>query len=84
MRMQSIKTPVLAAILGAGVLVAATAADAAVLVTPFGSDTGIVKVAQGCGPGRWRGPGGYCRGPGYGPVPGRHCWRNYYGHWRCN
>jgi hypothetical protein len=31
---------------------------------------GITPVAEGCGPGRWRGPWGGCRGPGYGPGPG--------------
>lgn len=27
-------------------------------------------VAEGCGPGRWRGAWGGCRGPGWGPGPG--------------
>ena len=30
----------------------------------------IIPVAEGCGPGRWRGPWGGCRGPGWGPGPG--------------
>ncbi|MBR0652732.1 hypothetical protein GXW78_23950 [Roseomonas terrae] len=30
----------------------------------------LTPVAEGCGPGRWRGPWGGCRGPGYGPAPG--------------
>jgi hypothetical protein len=80
MRMNFIKAPVVAAIFGAGALLAASAADAAVLVAPLGNETGVVKVAEGCGPGRWRGPGGYCHGPGY----ARHCWRGYYGHVHCN
>jgi hypothetical protein len=29
----------------------------------------VILVAEGCGPGRWRGPWGGCRGPGWGPGP---------------
>jgi hypothetical protein len=54
----------------------------------------IVLVAEGCGPGRWRGPWGGCRGPGpgawYAPPPvyygGNGCppgsWRGPWGHCR--
>jgi hypothetical protein len=65
-------------------IVAATAtllAGAAPLrAAPLAADTtapalsdSVIPVAEGCGPGRWRGPWGGCRGPGYGPGPG------YYG-----
>ena len=56
----------------------------------------IIRVAEGCGPGRWRGPWGGCRGPGagywYAPPPppvyygGNGCppgfWRGPWGHCR--
>jgi hypothetical protein len=29
----------------------------------------VIQVAEGCGPGRWRGPWGGCRGPDWGPGP---------------
>jgi hypothetical protein len=89
----SIKTSIVGALLGIGVMVG-SAADAAVLVAPLSSDADIFNVAQGCGPGWYRGPGGACHRFGYGPYPGgywgprpgwgRHCWRGYYGHWHCN
>lgn len=35
------------------------------------SDTAVIPVAQGCGPGGWRGPWGGCRYTPYvGPLPG--------------
>ena len=46
------------------------------------SDAMITQVAQGCGPGRHRGPAGYCRPIfscpwGWHPGPhGLHCFRN--------
>jgi hypothetical protein len=52
----------------------------AAIVTPAGAisvqrDIGVssstVLVAEGCGPGRWRGPWGHCRTtPYHGPLPG--------------
>jgi hypothetical protein len=59
-------------------------------VAPFGGvDAGVTLVAQGCGPGWYRGPYGHCHPMGY-AVPGprvygygyayrphpyyRHCW----------
>jgi hypothetical protein len=65
----------------------ATAASAAGF-TPIPLDTGnnlVVKVAEGCGPGYWRGPHGHCRPfavhracpPGYHLGPeGKKCWPN--------
>jgi hypothetical protein len=64
----------------------ATAAGAAVVRAPLAADNGsIIRVAEGCGPGWWRGPGGRCHPfatgrlcpPGYhiGPF-GRRCWPN--------
>jgi len=58
-------------------------AGAAMLAAPFADgDSAIVRVADGCGPGFFRGPGGYChrmRGPYMAPVyrpfmcpPGMH------------
>jgi hypothetical protein len=64
----------------------ASAASAGVPVAPIGSSDGlIVKVAEGCGPGFWRGPGGRCHpfavgracpaGYHLGPE-GKRCWPN--------
>jgi hypothetical protein len=64
----------------------ATAADATVMPAPIAvADSAIVKVAEGCGPGWWRGPGGRCHpfaagracpwGYHLGPW-GRRCWPN--------
>jgi hypothetical protein len=64
-----------------GLATAAGATVTPVLVAP--GDSVIVKVAEGCGPGRWRGPAGAChpfavshRCPvGYHIGPrGRRCW----------
>jgi hypothetical protein len=61
------------------------AANAMVKPGPIGNDRVIIKVAEGCGPGWWRGPHGRChpmaRGracpPGYHLGPqGRRCWPN--------
>jgi hypothetical protein len=54
------------------------AAATLVLATVAQSGTSISKVAQGCGPGGWRGPYGRCH---YGPA-GR-CWRGPYGGVHC-
>jgi hypothetical protein len=64
----------------------ATASNAAILPVPVGAAADLtIKVAEGCGPGYWRGPGGHChpyaRGrlcpPGYHIGPeGRRCWPN--------
>jgi hypothetical protein len=64
----------------------ATAAGAGVIPAPLGNDDSVViKVAEGCGPGYWRGPAGRCHPfamnracpPGYHLGPeGRRCWPN--------
>ena len=64
----------------------ATAASAAILAAPVGTSNNlVVKVAEGCGPGCWRGPGGRCHPfavhracpPGYHLGPeGRRFWPN--------
>jgi len=64
----------------------ATAASAGIIPAPVGNDAGaIVRVAEGCGPGWWRGPGGRCHPmamnracpPGYHLGPeGKRCWPN--------
>jgi hypothetical protein len=53
----------------------ATAANAGVIATPIGkTDSLVVKVAEGCGPGMWRGPHGGCH-----PMAvGRACPRGYH------
>ncbi|HLJ71241.1 MAG TPA: hypothetical protein VKU03_07990 [Roseiarcus sp.] len=84
----SLRLSALAAVAGAGAFLFATASEAAMPMAPLTTGADIVHVAQGCGPGRWRGPGGWCRGPGWrGPGwrgPGwRHCWRGPYGHLHC-
>jgi hypothetical protein len=66
-------------IVAAATLVLATVAQAAVIVAPLESGTSIAKVAQGCGPGGWRGPYGRCH---YGPA--RRCWRGPYGGVHCS
>jgi hypothetical protein len=63
------KFPLIAA--AAGAIVAASALGAqAMPAAPVSSDTPIVNVAMGCGPGFIRGPYGGCRPMGYrrGPV----------------
>ena len=61
-----------ALVLGAGGLFLATASEAQMPVAPLKSEIAFTQIAQGCGPGRWRGFGGWCRGssnrrckPGY-------------------
>ena len=78
-----IKSIVLSAALALGF---ATAASAGVTPAPITNpDSVIVKVAEGCGPGWWRGPGGRCHPmamnracpPGYHLGPhGQRCWPN--------
>src|ERR1700744_5938083 len=64
----------------------ATASNAAILPAPVGTPSDLlIKVAEGCGPGFWRGPHGHCRPfavnracpPGYHLGPeGKKCWPN--------
>ncbi len=64
----------------------ATTASAAVKLAPVGNANSVVlKVAEGCGPGYWRGPGGACHPmyngracpAGYHLGPdGKRCWPN--------
>jgi hypothetical protein len=83
-----IKSVVLGPVFALGL---ATVCNAAIIPAPAGSNAaGIVKVAEGCGPGFWRGPNGFChRGGAYGagyvrPCPpgmhlgaeGHRCWPN--------
>jgi hypothetical protein len=64
----------------------ATASNAAMAPAPVSSASDLtIKVAEGCGPGFWRGPGGRChpmargricpRGYHLGPE-GERCWPN--------
>ena len=63
-----------------------TVASAAVTLAPVGvPNNSVSKVAEGCGPGWWRGPGGKCHPmfdgkacpPGYHLGPERKkCWPN--------
>ena len=58
---------------GAAVLVlSVSSANAFGVSAPLSASTEqVVPVAQGCGPGWWRGPWGHCRDtPYYGPLPG--------------
>jgi hypothetical protein len=73
---------VLAGLLAIGL---ASSANAGVPVAPLKSGSGLTRVAEGCGPGRWRGPGGRCHPmfdgracpPGYHLGPDhRRCWPN--------
>ena len=77
------KTMILGAVMA---LCLATAAGAGVISAPLGNgDSVVIKVAEGCGPGYWRGPAGRCHPfamnracpPGYHLGPeGRRCWPN--------
>ena len=72
-------------VIGAALALAlATAAGAAVTPVQIGNaSSAVIKVAEGCGPGFWRGPSGQChpfavgracpRGFHLGPE-GRRCW----------
>jgi hypothetical protein len=63
-----------------------TAASAAMVPAPLGNaDSSVVKAAEGCGAGFWRGPAGRCHPfavnracpPGYHLGPeGKKCWPN--------
>lgn len=71
-------------LLGAAMLLLSTASEA-MPMAPLHSGATITQVAQGCGPGGWRGPYGACRYGyyrGYG-VYGRRCWRGPYGGLHC-
>jgi hypothetical protein len=73
-------------LLGASLVISlCVSAQAAMTVAPPPADAGVVRVAEGCGPGFWRGPGGACHpfavgracpvGYHLGPEGGR-CWPN--------
>jgi hypothetical protein len=70
--------------LGLG-LAGVSASQAMPISTIAPSQAEIVQVAQGCGPGMHRGPGGFCRPlyscpPGWHPEPyGKRCYPN--GRW---
>jgi hypothetical protein len=78
-----VKTIILSGALAFGLV---SAASAGIAYTPIAKpDTAVVKVAEGCGPGFWRGPMGRCHPmavgracpPGYHLGPeGRKCWPN--------
>ena len=57
----------------------ATTSNAAIMPAPVGSPSDLaIKVAEGCGPGWWRGPGGRCHpmmGPNRFCPPGYHIGR---------
>jgi hypothetical protein len=79
-----IRSLLLSAALVFGVATAASAAG--FTAVPLGNNDGlIIKVAEGCGPGYWRGPAGRCHPfavgracpPGYHLGPeGKKCWPN--------
>ena len=64
----------------------ATASQATMMPVPVEHDSGLtIKVAEGCGPGFWRGPMGACHPfavhracpPGFHLGPeGKRCWPN--------
>jgi hypothetical protein len=78
-----IKTIIVSASLAFGFV---GAANAGMMPAPIGvAGSAIVKVAEGCGPGFWRGPGGHCHPmfdgracpPGYHlGAERRRCWPN--------
>jgi hypothetical protein len=71
------RTVTLSFVAATAALIAAAAPLAAAPLPPGPALTAghAVLVAEGCGPGRWRGPWGGCRGPGWGPGPGYWGWR---------
>jgi hypothetical protein len=78
-----LRTIILGTMLACGLATAASAGVTPVLRS--NADGLVVQVAEGCGPGRWRGPGGHCHPfvvgrrcpPGYHIGPqGRRCWPN--------
>jgi hypothetical protein len=62
--------------LGAAALLLATASEAQMILAPLKSKSAVTQVAQGCGPGRWRGAGGWgwCRGPSNRRCKPRYDW----------
>jgi hypothetical protein len=88
MRMRlMIRTNALAIALGAALAFSlATASNAAILPVPVGPHADLtIRVAEGCGPGFWRGPGGRCHPFAQGRLcppgfhigrEGRRCWPN--------
>jgi hypothetical protein len=73
---------VLAGLLAIGL---ASSANAGMPVAPLKASAGLTRVAEGCGPGMWRGPGGRCHPmfngracpPGYHlGAEHRRCWPN--------
>jgi hypothetical protein len=73
---------ILGALLALGM---AASAQAAMIAPPVERGPAVTLVAEGCGPGWWRGPGGHChpmamhracpRGYHLGPE-GHRCWPN--------
>jgi len=62
-----------------GLLLAVSAAEADMPAVPLaGPSAAVAPVADGCGPGWYRGPGGACHRFGYGPGPGWWRGRPYY------
>jgi hypothetical protein len=77
-----VRTLVLSAALVFGLATAASAMSAAPVTTSGGL---VIKVAEGCGPGFWRGPAGKCHPMAVGracPIgyhlgpEGKRCWPN--------
>jgi hypothetical protein len=62
--MNTLSAPTSAIVLGAAMLILATASEAQMPVAPLRSKVEVTQVAQGCGRGRWRSAWGWCRGPG--------------------
>jgi len=75
-----------ASLLALGLGIAGVSASQAMPVAPVGptqaAPADVIQVAQGCGPGMHRGPGGFCRPlyscpPGWHPGPyGKRCYPN--------
>ena len=60
---------ILSAVTGVALLVAPTMGSAFPLAPPHWQSS-VTLIANGCGGGRYRGPGGACHRFGYGPYPG--------------
>jgi hypothetical protein len=57
-------------VLGAAIAAATSSQLQAMPIEPVSDASPVVLVANGCGPGRYRGPGGACHWYGRGPYPG--------------
>jgi hypothetical protein len=76
------------AVMGLSALPSEAASIAIAPAQSLAADSNVLKVADGCGAGGYRGPGGACHWIGRRPYAGRYwgprrCWRGAYGRLHC-